>query len=64
MVAGDRSGNLIVWDAASASESWRLKKKAHDGHVTSLQWFDAAEPGLEGCFASGGQDGFVRVRHL
>lgn len=60
--AGDRSGNLIVWDTASGAEAWRLKKKAHDGHVTALAWWDDGDPPMAGCFVSGGQDGCLRVR--
>jgi WD40 repeat protein len=62
-VAGDRSGNLIVTDTASGAEIWKLKKKAHDGHVTALEWWDVDGEGCaSGCFVSGGQDGYVRVR--
>jgi len=53
--SGDRSGNLIVWDAATGAEAWRLKKAGHAGHVTSLAWWDAADSGASGCFVSGGQ---------
>ncbi|KAF5826437.1 WD40-repeat-containing domain protein [Dunaliella salina] len=61
IASGDRSGNIIVWDTASGAEAWRLKKKAHDGHVTALEWWDAGDPAADGCFVSGGQDGCVRV---
>lgn len=55
--AGDRSGNCIVWDAGTASESWRMKN-VHKGHVTALAWFDYNDGGgMAGCFVTGGQVG-------
>lgn len=53
-----------MWDSASGAEVWRLKKKAHDGHVTALEWWNSADGGEGGgCFVSGGQDGCVRVSY-
>lgn len=56
LIAGDRSGNVILWDTAAADVSWRMKG-VHRGHVTSLVWADASDPYCAGLFLSGGQDG-------
>lgn len=56
LLAGDRSGNVILWDTAAADVSWRMKG-VHRGHVTSLVWADASDPYCAGLFLSGGQDG-------
>ena len=57
-LAGDRSGHIILWDTTSGAECWRIKG-AHSGHVTALAWFDYSDDTCAGCFASGGQDGYV-----
>lgn len=38
-------------------------KGVHRGHVTALGWLDASggNAAWGGCFASGGQDGYLRV---
>ncbi|EFJ44249.1 hypothetical protein VOLCADRAFT_118805 [Volvox carteri f. nagariensis] len=70
IVSGDRSGHVLLWDMSSGGVSWRMKN-VHQGHVTSLAWFEeggggggggASAPGEGGgCFVTGGQDGVVRV---
>ena len=69
ILSGDRSGNVILWDAAVANgleaadggEAWRLKN-IHRGHITSLcWWYNSHEPNFGGLFMSGGQDGILRV---
>jgi WD40 repeat protein len=69
ILSGDRSGNVILWDAAVANgleaayggEAWRLKN-IHRGHITSLcWWYNSHEPNFGGLFMSGGQDGVLRV---
>lgn len=60
IITGDRSGHIILWDTSSGTESWRMKN-VHEGHITSLAWSEDASGPLAGCFASGGQDGYLRV---
>jgi hypothetical protein len=61
-VSGDRSGHAMLWDLASGECTWALKN-VHKGHITALAWADAAggNEAWEGCFASGGQDGRLRL---
>ncbi|KAG2433008.1 hypothetical protein HXX76_008735 [Chlamydomonas incerta] len=54
IVSGDRSGHVLLWDTSSSGVSWRMKN-VHQGHVTSLAWF---EPGGIGRGASSGSGGF------
>lgn len=61
-VSGDRSGNVMLWDLGAGEGTWAMKS-IHQGHVTALAWADPSG-GLDawaGCFASGGQDGRLRV---
>lgn len=63
LLSGDRSGNVTLWDVAAARATWAMKS-VHRGHVTALAWVDDAGRGAGawgGCFASGGQDGYLRV---
>lgn len=64
VVSGDRSGNVGLWDVEGGACS-NMYKSAHSGHVTCLAWGSNPE-GMSGfppsVFASGGQDGVLRVR--
>jgi WD40 repeat protein len=61
-VSGDRNGDVRCWDVHRAKCCWAAKA-AHKGHVTSLKWCDDAggNDAWTECFASGGQDGYLRV---
>jgi hypothetical protein len=61
-ISGDRSGNVKFWDLQAGECTWSLKS-VHKGHVTALAWADPAggNDALAGCFASGGQDGILRL---
>ena len=60
--SGDRSGHARLWDLASGTCTWALKG-VHEGHVTALAWADASggNEAWRGCFATGGQDGRLRL---
>ncbi|KAG2448714.1 hypothetical protein HYH02_006070 [Chlamydomonas schloesseri] len=57
IVSGDRSGHVLLWDTSASGVSWRMKN-VHQGHVTSLAWFDtggaAGRSGGGGGGSSGG----------
>eukprot|EP00198_Chlamydomonas_reinhardtii_P013322 XP_001702659.1 predicted protein [Chlamydomonas reinhardtii] len=56
IVSGDRSGNVLLWDTSSSGVSWRMKN-VHQGHVTSLAWFDTGGPGRGASSGGGGGGG-------
>jgi WD40 repeat protein len=62
LLSGDRSGHIKLWDLHAAECTWALKS-VHKGHVTALAWADASGgyEAWKGCFASGGQDGYLRL---
>jgi WD40 repeat protein len=62
VISGDRSGNVKLWDMDSERSTWTLKR-VHKGHITSMAWADASggNSAWTGCFATGGQDGRLRL---
>jgi WD domain, G-beta repeat len=70
LLSAHRDGRLAVWDSSTAQLV--STRRAHTGHVTALCSVTAssasddtagaaAGAATEHCFASGGQDGFVRL---
>eukprot|EP00892_Ulva_mutabilis_P011022 jgi/Ulvmu1/8292/UM041_0104.1 len=62
LISGDRSGTVRVWDVGTGICTWELLN-VHKGHITALAWADAAggNSAWLGCFATGGQDGSLRL---
>lgn len=62
LLSGDRSGTVRVWDILTGVCTWELKT-VHKGHVTAAAWADASggNSAWLGCFATGGQDGHLRL---
>jgi WD40 repeat protein len=52
----------MLWDLGAGEATWAMKC-VHKGHVTALAWADPAggNDAWAGCFASGGQDGRLRL---
>jgi WD40 repeat protein len=68
LLSAHRDSRLALWDSSTAQLV--STRRAHTGHVTALCSVTAssasddsvgAAPAIEHCFASGGQDGFVRL---
>lgn len=59
-VSAGRDGLICVWDIQRGAQMGRLR--GHKGHVTSVRWLE--ELGAGALFASGAQDGHVRVWDL
>lgn len=62
ILSGDRSGTVRQWDIETGVCTWELKN-VHKGHVTAIAWADAlgGNSAWLGCFATGGQDGRLRL---
>lgn len=62
LISGDRSGTVRVWDVSTGACVWELVS-IHKGHITALAWADASggNSAWLGCFATGGQDGCLRL---